>query len=190
MNTEQYKAFWKSASIALPRIAEFFTVADFRTNRPLTEEEAAERHGLWKQVLLLLDFDDCKQALIDMVGGVIDPPGFDCSDFPAKIRRQAREYGAKRAKELSNSKQRDAIRGGKKWSLSTDGECLRAFLYITIRGKELMGDVDPRKSHWQWCDSVHEAMEEIWPEGTSHPKFPDDATIPIPAETKLLQGVE
>jgi len=173
MNEPEYKAFWRSASLAYPRIAEFFSVVDFKSNEPLTDADWQDRHHLWKQTFFPLDNEDCQRALADMVAGTIAGPGFDCSDFPAKIRAQASEYRNRRAKELANAGLHQSLRG--------DGVKIRKEIHAGVseiirHAKALFIDRRPdiawpwvyldvcnfdRKTRWQlWQECVREACEQ------------------------------
>ncbi len=167
MTENEYKLLHRRAAIAFNRIAEFFLVRDFRTNQPLTEEDHAERHSIWKSTFLPLDYEDCNQALSDMIDGKIPDPGYDPSNFPAKIRARAMEFSAKRARDMANDRQRQKVSpAGKPWSMKEDKECERAFAYVTARieGREFADKYEKRAA-------ISDAMNEIWPEGEPHPTF-------------------
>lgn len=173
MNEAEYRTFWKRACLAFPRIAEFFAVADFKSNRPLTDEESKERHYLWKQTFYPLDNEDCQRALADMIAGTIPGIGFDPSDFPAKIRARASEFRNQRARELTNQTLHKSLRG--------DGKRIRAEMQaetteIERKAKALFIERRPdiewpwkylgvinfdRRERWNlWLECVREVCEE------------------------------
>lgn len=170
MTSEEYKAFWHRSAMAFPRIAEFFTVLDFNSKAELSEEDRDERHHLWKQVFFPLDNEDCLKSLADMVDGKISGPGWDCSDFPAKIRAQASEYRNRRARQLANDGLHKSLRGdGERQVVTQEGETAKACQYVLNR----IGDMS-KATRFDKQEAIRKALEEIWPEGEGHPVFPSD----------------
>lgn len=205
MNTEEYQLFYKSAKTCFPRVHDFFTVIDNHSRRELTDEEYEERHRLWKTVFLPLELEDCYKALEMMQAGVIAGPGFDASDFPAKIRAQAREFAGDRVRERARINQREKTYGGSMADgLRVKASMQRDVAVIIARAEEIFAAEYPdlrlkkdqtlndskqfrQESYRRWKQCVSLAMEELYPDADHPPTL--DATGTLKISRPLLQGV-